>query len=59
MKLALAATCVGFVTAAITLVHPTPLTMMAFFFLGMTGFLVGVVLYAFAVFGELRSKRVL
>ena len=57
--LALAATSVGFITAAITIVHSTPLNMMAFFFLGLTGFALGFVLYAFAVLGELRKKRVL
>ena len=59
MKVALAASGTGFVTAAITLVHATSLTMMAFFFLGLTGFAVGFLLYAFAVFRELRAKRVL
>jgi len=49
----------GYITAAITLVHSTPLTMTAFFFLGLTGFAVGFVLYVYAVLRELREKRVL
>jgi hypothetical protein len=56
---AFAATSVGFITAAIALVHTTSLTMTAFFFLGITGFFVGFVLYVYAVLRELRAKRVL
>ena len=58
-KVGLAATAMGYITAAITLVHSTPLTMTAFFFLGLTGFAVGFVLYVYAVLRELREKRVL
>ena len=59
VKLALAATSVGFVTAGITVVHFTPLSMTAFFLLGLPGFALGFLLYAFAVVAELRHKRVL
>jgi hypothetical protein len=59
LKLALAATSVGYVTAAWMLIDFTPLTMTAFFFLGLTGFVVGFVLYAYSVLDELRRKRVL
>ena len=58
-KLAVAATSIGFLTAAIALARTTPLTMLAFFWIGLTGFGAGFALYAYAVLRELRSKRVL
>ena len=58
-KLAAAATSLGFITAAIALANTTPLTMLAFFFIGIGGFGLGFVLYAYAVLRELRAKRVL
>jgi hypothetical protein len=59
MLLALAATSVGFLTAVVAIVHTTPLTMLAFFMLGLGGFGVGFALYVYAVFRDLRAKRVL
>ena len=59
LRLALAATSVGFLTAGVALARTTPLTMLAFFFIGLTAFAAGFSLYAYAVLRELRSKRVL
>lgn len=56
---ALFCTCIGMLATLPCLIRTTPLTMIAFFAIGMPLFAVGFVLYLIAVIRDLRSHKVI